>query len=132
MNKIHGHAAFQWLTLVRQHAYGCTSTPAFHRIPVLACGYYSDGYYTFGDEEEPAWVHRIRNRCFKWIRVIVCRQWLERVRMEIRRAEWCDDVVAHTVIAQLEAWFAAVPHEDVRWSEYDYLFEVYRVKQWLF
>jgi len=102
-------------------------TPAFHRIPVLACGPYTESQKTNG---EPLWSRSIRNYVFKVIRVRVCRQWLARARMEIYRAQWCDHVVADIITAQLEAWFAAVPHEEVKWSEYDDWLRIYRVKQW--
>ena len=71
-----------------------------------------------------------RNYVFKVIRARVCRQWLARVRVHIGRAPWCDDGVATVIVAQLEAWFAAVPHEEVQWSEYDDWLRRYRVIQW--
>jgi hypothetical protein len=59
-----------------------------------------------------------RNRVFKVIRAKVCKNWLEHVRLLMMATYWCDNVVANTVLQQLEAWFATVPHKDVRWSNY--------------
>jgi hypothetical protein len=73
-----------------------------------------------------------RNRVFKFIRAKVCKNWLEYVRL-LMMAEtnyWCDDVVANTVLQQLEAWFATVPHKDVRWSNYLNERDKYRVCWW--
>ncbi len=99
--------------------------PAFHRIPVLA-----GGHWALADGDEPDEARRTRNYVFKMIRARVCRQWLARARMEIGRAEWCKDGVPDVIAAQLEAWFAAVPHEEVQWSEYDDGLGRYRVMQW--
>ena len=71
-----------------------------------------------------------RNYVFKVIRARVCRQWLARVRVHIGRADWCDDVVAGVVCQQLEAWFARLPHADVRWSTYVEQRRQYRVCWW--
>jgi hypothetical protein len=106
------------------------TTPAFHRIPVLACG-----HWVVADGVEPMWARRTRNYVFKAIRARVCRQWLARVRVEIGRAQhmgvfWCKDGVPDVIAAQLEAWFAAVPHEEVQWSEHDDWLGRYRVIQW--
>jgi hypothetical protein len=134
VSKIHGSAAFSCLAAAHRLPYtwywhpGVLTTPAFHRIPVLACGHYIDSYVT--SLSEPTWVRSIRIRVFKVIRVHVCRQWLARARIEIRRADWCDDVIANVIIEQLEAWFATVPHEEVQWSEYDDWLRRFRVIQW--
>ncbi len=131
VSQIHCFPALQWLAAAHRIPYWdrrVYRTPAFHRIPVLAFGHYIDSYVTTGDE--PTWVRRTRNYVFKIIRVRVCRQWLARVRVEICRAQWCDDGVADVIIAQLETWFAAVPHEEVQWSVYDDWLRRYRVIQW--
>jgi len=95
------------------------TTPAFDRIPMI--GFAHEMHLNAAD-----W----RIRIFKIIRARVCRQWLARVRLEVCGCEWCDEVVASVIIAQLEAWFATVAHEDVQWSEYDDLQRRYRVIQW--
>ncbi len=116
--------------------YSSRTTPAFHRIPVLACG-----PWDATDSEhaaEPMWARRARNYVFKILRARLCRQWLARVRLEIGRAQhmgvseifWCKDGVPDVIAAQLEAWFAAVPHEEVQWSEHDDWLRRYRVTQW--
>ena len=127
VSKIHGLAAFSCLYVSHCTHWRVHRTPAFHRIPVLAAGRYAAGYTT---NDEPMWARIVRSNVFKIIRVRLCRQWLARVSVEICRAQWCDYVVADIITAQLEAWFAAVPHEEVQWSEYDDGLRIYRVKQW--
>ncbi len=110
--------------------YSSCTPPAFHCIPVLACG-----HWHVADCVEPMWARRTRNYVFKMIRARVSRQWLARVRVEIGRAQhmgsfWCTDGVPDVIAAQLEAWFAAVPHEEVQWAEYDHWLGRYRVMQW--
>jgi glycosyltransferase involved in cell wall biosynthesis len=78
---------------------------------------------------------QVRNRVFKVIRAKVCKNWLEYVRLLIVAAMaemnlWCDDDVANAVLQQLEAWFATVPHKDVRWSNYLNERDKYRVCWW--
>ncbi len=96
---------------------------AWHRIPVL-CREVHDSW------DEPTWCANVRNRVFKVIRVHLCKNWLALVRVVLGQADWCKDVVADTIITELEAWFATVPHQEVQWSEYDDWLGRYRVMQW--
>ncbi len=132
LSEIHSFPAFSLLAATHRIPYWdrrVYTTPAFHRIPVLAFGYINS-YIRKAIGGEPWWARKTRIRVFKVIRVRVCRQWLARVRVHIGRAPWCDDSVADVIVAQLEAWFAAVPHEEVQWSEYDDWLRRYRVIQW--
>jgi hypothetical protein len=61
---------------------------------------------------------RARNWWYRQIRVSQCQEWLVLVRLLVNKTHWGNDVVAATVCKQLEAWFATVPHEDVRWANY--------------
>lgn len=84
----------------------------YHGIPVLAsCP------RPFYDHTEG-----VRSRFFKVIRARVCRHWLAHVRVLLSKAEWGSDDVADCVdcvAKELEAWFATVPHREVRWSDFD-------------
>jgi len=114
--RIHSFPAFSFLFASPRWLY---RTPAFDRIPMIGFAH-----------EMHLRAARWRIRIFKIIRARVCRHWLARVRLEVCGCEWCDEVVASVIIAQLEAWFATVAHEDVQWSEYDDLQRRYRVIQW--
>jgi hypothetical protein len=93
---------------------------AYHQIHVLAStprSWYEDTL-------------KVRCRFFKVIRLHMCKNWLALVRMVIGKGHWCDEVVAGIVQKQLEAWFATVPHKDVRWSIYAAESRYYRVAWW--
>jgi len=95
-----------------------------HRIPVLVV---RRGFCP------PLYEHteRVRCRFFKVLRPGLCRQWLAHVRvLLLKQAEWGSVDVADCVAAQLEAWFATVPHRDVRWSDYVPERGRYRVCWW--
>lgn len=80
--------------------------PAWHQVPVLVRG--NGG--RFDD------TLRARNWWYRQIRVLQCQEWLVLVGLLVKKTDWGNDVVAKTVCDQLEAWFATVRHEDVRWA----------------
>jgi hypothetical protein len=93
---------------------------AYHQIKVLApaaTSWYNDTL-------------KVRGWFFKLIRLHVCKNWLALVRVVVGRAHWCNDLVAGILCKQLEAWFATVPHADVRWSIYVDQRRKYRVCWW--
>jgi len=85
----------------------------FNRIPVTIMSYPS----RYLEEEMVAVGMNARIRMFEIIRKHLCRQWLARVRVELNRS--LSEDVLDLLTAQLEAWFATVPHEDVRFSQVD-------------
>jgi hypothetical protein len=94
--------------LVRGPARLVGSLPyTYHGIPVLA-----SWPRPFYDRTEG-----VRSRFFKVIRVRVCRHWLAHVRVLLCKI--CSPDVADCVAKELEAWFATVPHREVRWSDFD-------------
>ncbi len=94
---------------------------SLHRIPVLV--HWARGTYEHTE--------RVRCRFFKVLRPRLCRQWLAHVRvLLLKQAEWGSVDVADCVLAQLGAWFATVPHREVRWSDYVPERGRYRVCWW--
>ncbi len=75
---------------------------------------------------------KVRNRFFTPIRARALEHWLDYVRllMTAKTNYWCDDLVARVLQEQLKAWFATVPHKDVRWSIYLNERDKYRVCWW--